>query len=130
MRKFFLFSFLLLIVVLPGCSSNKDKIGNMESNQTTYTYTVAWNGIVYGISDDVVTSDKLGKVIGNVKRLVSPIPERNGDSARTNPEGPKGPVSIGTKLFELKVVDQREAIAIETDSGRYVKAYKSGLLKS
>lgn len=101
---------LLAIVVLAGCSANKDD---------SYPSAVVLENIQYGLSVEKVTQDKIGNQLGTVKRIVHPMPKENEES---------NDAPVGSKLYEIKEVEPNEAIAVEID-GEYRKAYKEGTAK-
>lgn len=79
--------------------------------------TMLWNDNLYGVSsNEIIPTDKIGQQIGEVKRNVNPMPKKNGDS---------NTIPVGTKLFEIKGISTKEAIAIQR-GGEYNKALNCG----
>lgn len=105
---------LLSMFMFAGCTS---KAGSSTAGQ--YPIAVAWNDISYGLSVTEISKDELGKQLGEIKRKKEPMPIENGDANDT---------PVGSKLFEIKGVDAKEAIAVEIN-GKAYKATKIGLLK-
>lgn len=83
--------------------------------------TVAWNDNIYGITNERITAEQLGSVIGerNNNPIISPLPQRNGDISRWTPEGSPPKVIQDAKFYEIKGKIQGEAIAIEGQDGYY-----------
>jgi hypothetical protein len=100
---------LLSIFTLGGC---KKAIGS-------YPNSIAWDNISYGVSTTEVSKDALGKQLGEIKRKKEPTPIKNGDANDT---------PVGSKLFEIKGIDAKEAIAIEKN-GKVYKAIQNGPLE-
>lgn len=107
----FLIIIVLILVLFTACSSN-------NVSKSSYPAVVAWNYVIYGLSIETVPSDKIGFEIGQVKRTVSAMPEKNGDS---------NIASVGSKLYTLKNISTEKAIVVKID-GKYYKAYKSSRL--
>ncbi|WP_367760311.1 hypothetical protein [Ammoniphilus sp. 3BR4] len=82
-----------------------------ESNQPIfghsikYVYTIAWNEIIYGLTNETVSETKLGNVIGEIKY---------GSIDCNVPECAPPPFKQGGKIREIKGVDQNKALAVET----------------
>jgi hypothetical protein len=100
---------LLSTLMLVGC----------KSKSGSYPNALAWDNISYGVSAAEVSKDELGKQLGEIKRKKEPMPIENGDANDT---------PVGSKLFEIKVVDTKEAIAVEKN-GKVYKAIKNDPLK-
>lgn len=99
-----------------------------NTNTSDYIYYIAWNNIIYGLSDDVLEINQIGNTLGETKRLISGSkPQFNGDVARVTPEGPEG-IPVGSKLLELKNISSKQAIAVYINN-KYLKLNKTGLLK-
>ena len=84
-----------------------------------YPIEVAWNDLSYGISVKEVSKEELGKQIGEVKRQKKPMPFENGDANY---------IAVGSKIFEIKGTDIKNAIAVEID-GKTYEATKNRSLK-
>jgi hypothetical protein len=106
-----LFTAFLAILLLAGCSSPQP--------EGSYPKVVALNNILFGLSVEPITQNKMGNQIGVVKRLVQIMPKANEES---------NDAPVGSKLFEIKGIDSSEAIAVEIN-GKYRKAIKNGPLK-
>jgi hypothetical protein len=106
-----LLSIFIMMILSVGCSTQKT---GDDSTSASYPSAVFVNNILYGLSVEIVTQDKLGIQLGVVKRKVEPMPTENGESN----EAP-----VGSKIYEIKSVDPSEAIAVEI-YGEYRKASK------
>ena len=96
--------------MLAGCTAN--------TSNSTYPNALAWDNISYGLSVTEVSKDELGNQLGEVKRIKYPMPIENGD-ANTTP--------VGSKIYQIKGIDIKEAIAVE-NNGKTYKATKNGPL--
>ena len=76
---------------------------------------VLWNN-TDDTSNEIIPMDIIGQQIGEVKRNVNPMPKKNGDS---------NTLPVGTKLYEIKGISIKEAIAIQR-GGEYNKALNHG----
>lgn len=81
---------------------------------------VLWNDNIYDTLKEIIPMDRIGQQIGEVKRNVNPMPKKNGDS---------NTIPVGTKLFEIKGISTKEAIAVQR-GGEYNKALNHGEFKS
>jgi hypothetical protein len=110
----------LTLIVLSGC-------GNKEEIPNKYLYTVAWNDIIYGLTNETVPQNKLGNVIGEISSegVRNPLPNKNGGIGCSVPECKAPPMVSGSKLREINGVDQHKAIAVETrgNDGYYKLEY-------
>lgn len=115
--KYLLFMSLLMFCTLLTSCSNQSEGKPLYA----YLYTVAWNDNIYGITNERITEEQLGSVIGerNNSAIISPLPQRNGDIARSTPEGPPPQIIQDAKLYEIKGIVEDEAIAIEGQDGYY-----------
>jgi len=102
---------LLSMLLSAGC--------NTKSIDGSYPTAVVWDNKSYGLSVTEVTKSELGNQLGEIKRIKEPIPLENGDANNT---------TVGSKIFEIKGIDTKEAIAIEKN-GKIYKAIKNGPLK-
>lgn len=102
--------FIILITGITGCTN-----ALTVSSDSSYPAVVAWNYTVYGLSVETVLQDSVDKEIGEVKRNMNPMPEKNGDS---------NIASEGSKIYKLKNINQQDAIAVDID-GKLYKAYKN-----
>ncbi|NIK70787.1 MULTISPECIES: hypothetical protein [unclassified Paenibacillus] len=112
MRMIFLV--LLVSFLAAGCSNN----GSNSSD--SYPSAVAWNNILYGYSIEEVSVEEIGKQIGEIKRQVTPMPKKNGDSNDRR-------LPTGSQLFEISGKDHNQEMAIKVN-GKYFKASKLGPL--
>lgn len=101
--------FIILSICVFGITST--------TKATTYpSDRVLWNDNIYDTLKEIITVDQIGQQIGEVKRNVNPMPKRNGDS---------NTIPVGTKLFEIKGISTKEAIAVQR-GGEYNKALNHG----
>lgn len=125
----------IVIVALTGCSSAKQesnlqpKAKTIREHAQTFMFSVACNNTIYGLTNELIAAEKVGAVIGFVKRTVSPQPERNGDLACMATESPPITPKNG-RLCRIKGVSSDEAIAIEILGGKFQKAVRTGGLKT
>ncbi|MFZ5639136.1 MAG: hypothetical protein ACOY4Q_00335 [Bacillota bacterium] len=120
----------ILTITLTGCSTPKSRETILPKPKETITfpsYFIAWNDIIYGLTNDIVPADKISTTIGEVKRFVSPKPEKNGDAGTILPES-KNVIPVGSKLYLIKGIRKDEAIAVEI-WGEFRKAIKNRPLK-
>lgn len=111
MKKIFaIFILMLFLILLGGC-----KKGQMS----LYPSVIAWNDSIYGVSVEEVPEENIGKQLGEVKRVKKPVPVENGDANF---------ISIGSKVFEIKDVDIKTAVAVEKE-GKINKAFIQNPLK-
>jgi hypothetical protein len=87
--------------------------------------SVAWNNSIYVVTDEKLTSQEIGSEIGLIKRQVSPKPAENGDIARNTSDGP---AISGVKLYEIKGIDSKDAIALYFKDNAYNKCKYLGAL--
>lgn len=113
MKKHFLIATLIL------CLTSIFILGGCRKETVIYPNVLAWDDISYGISNIEVSKDELGKQLGEIKRKKQPLPMENGDANNT---------PIGSKLFEIKGTDTKDAIAVEKND-KFYKVIKKGPLK-
>jgi hypothetical protein len=95
-----------IIVLLMGCSDSRDTTKDFEQ----YTYTVAFNDIVYGFTDEIVPSNLVGNLLGEATTVVSPNITKNGQIG-CNVPGCRAPP--GMKFYTINGYDQKNVIAVE-----------------
>jgi hypothetical protein len=83
---------------------------------STYSNTVAWNNLLYGLSDEEVDNKDIGNAIGKIERQRTPMPKKNGESNEK---------LVGSLLFEIKGADIQDVIAIKVND-KFFKASKLG----
>jgi hypothetical protein len=103
---------MILMSMIVGCKSATTEAG-------CYPSAIAWDDIRFGLSATEVTKDELGKQLGEIKRTEEPMPIKNGDS---------NDAPVGSKLFQIKGIDTKEAIAIEKN-GKFYRASQIGPLE-
>ncbi|WP_261300471.1 hypothetical protein [Paenibacillus andongensis] len=86
------------------------------SNNGLYPSAIAWYDTLYGVSAYEVASNDIGKELGEIKRIVVPMPKNNGDSND----------KLG-KLYELNSKQHFEALALESN-GHYFEVHVLGPL--
>lgn len=109
MKKIFAI-LMLFMILLGGCK--KEPISE-------YPSVIAMNDLIYGVSVEEVSKDNLGKELGEVNRVKKTMPVENGDA---------NIISIGSKVFEIKGIDIKTAVAVEED-GKINKAFMQNPLK-
>ena len=109
MKKTFLIAVpLLLCLVVPLFSP--------KVFATSWAYSfVVWNDYVYVVSDEIVLD--VEKEIGKVTKY-SDMEPYSGNFSNVFPKG--------TKYYSIKGIDTTIAIAIQTNDGHYIKAYRQG----
>lgn len=105
--------------VLIICLLTIGTLGGCKSAIGSYPSSIAWDNTSYGVSKTEVSKDDIGKQLGEIKRKKEPVPIKNGDA---------NDASVGSKLFEIKGIDIKEAVAIERN-GKVYKATKIGALE-
>lgn len=101
-------------VTLTGCSHISE---NESSN--SYPSSVAWNNILFGISIEEVSVQDIGKEIGTIKKIRSPMPLKNGESNDT---------PVGSLIFEVNGKNVNEFIAVKVKD-KYLSATILGPLE-
>lgn len=110
---------MILLVLLVSFLSAGCSVQNKESN-SSYPSAVAWNNVLYGYSIEEVSIEEIGKEMGKIKRQVTPMPKKNGDSNDLR-------IPTGSSFFEIKGKDPNQVIAIKVND-KYFKALKLGPL--
>jgi hypothetical protein len=113
----FLITF-VIIVLLISCTEQKSK--------EVYIYTVAFNNVVYGFTNEEVGLNYIDKTVGEAKSVVSPQVSGNGQIGCSVPECKTPP---GTEFYTIKGINAKEAIAFKTSGNNEVKYYKCVYLK-
>ncbi|KRF39765.1 hypothetical protein [Paenibacillus sp. Soil787] len=80
----------------------------------TYPSQLMWDDTIYGVSTEIVESKDIGDEIGEIRKKVSPMPQKNGEANDTE---------VGSKLYKIWGVDQKNSVAIKKND-TYVKATK------
>ncbi|MCD9023891.1 hypothetical protein [Cohnella silvisoli] len=121
----------LTIVVLSACSkaniTTNQSLNNthttnqpvtvQKNTQSSFPYPlVKWNNVVYRITNDAVVD--VDAEIGEIATY-STTENNNSQDNFSNY------FKIGTKIWSIKDVDKNEAIAIESEAGKYIKAVTS-----
>lgn len=106
-----MFTLLFTIAILMGCSAQKS---TPEPAESSYPSVIILNNVQYSLSVEKIKQDKIGKQLGIVKHKVEQMPKENEES---------NDAPVGSKLYEIKDVDQNDAIAVEIN-GEYRKALK------
>lgn len=117
MKKVIILIIFVAILTI-GCSKNDQQKKTIDYGQPVKV-TVAWNDIVYVVTNEHASKDNIGNKIGQIKRQVSPEPSENGDVARNTSEGPNIVNGDGS-LYEVKGLDQKEKIAVELSKDEYL----------
>ncbi|MFD1956990.1 hypothetical protein ACFSL6_23135 [Paenibacillus thailandensis] len=113
---------ILLMVVISACSGgnnsayieDQSSVTEQTQTQSSFPYPlVVWNNQKYKMTTEVI--DAADKEIG---KIVS----HSTDEPTETPDNYSNYYKSGTKLWSIKQVDIKEAIAVETEPGKYVKA--------
>ena len=111
------------IVMLTGCSSDDGKSDNeiqpVSSASWVYHF-VKWDNESYVVTDEEVKEEKIGAEIGEVTFYSSQ--ESSDTSGNFSNKYEKG-----TKYYEITDINQKEAIAIKDQEGKFVKAVISDI---
>lgn len=81
---------------------------------TIYPEAVVWEDSLYLTSVEQVPEEQLDAVLGEVKRIVYPMPYADGDTNF---------LKVGNRYYAIKGQDQYEEIAVEKD-GVFIKALR------
>jgi hypothetical protein len=108
----FLITF-VISVLLVSCTEQKTK--------EVYTYTVAFNYVIYGLTNEEVPLDYIDKTVGEAKSVVSPQVSENGQIGCSVPECKAPP---GREFYTIKGINAKEAIAVKTRGNNEDKYYK------
>ena len=100
---------LLLLLLL---SPKKDAV--------TPPVSIGWNSSIYGPSGDKLSKSELGNQLGEIKQITERMPTESGDSNNDY-------IPTGSKIFEIKGIDNKEAIAIEKNDAYYKFVKKASL---
>jgi len=101
------------LVTLTGCSLSENESSN------SYPSSVAWNNILFGISTEEVSVQDIGKEIGTIKKIRSPMPLKNGES---------NDIPVGSLIFEVNGKNVNEFIAVKVKD-KYLSATILGPLE-
>ncbi|WP_160670510.1 hypothetical protein [Clostridium sp. C8-1-8] len=96
----------LLLFTFVGCAKDKE---SMTTNRS-YASMLIYNNTAYYLSSDVISSENLDNQIGIVKKQVTPSPKNDGEANEC---------PVGTKIFSIKDIDVKEAIAINFHNEYY-----------
>lgn len=91
-----------------------------KKNAVTPPVSIGWNSSIYGPSGDKLSKSELGNQLGEIKRINEPMPTESGDSNNDY-------IPTGSKIFEIKGIDNKEAIAIEKNDAYYKFVKKASL---
>jgi len=89
-------------------------LGTGTGHATPESAVIMYNGAVYRGSKDELPRDDVGRELAAVSDVVDGHPQKNGEASG---------VMDGTKLFAIKNINDRSAIAFES-AGKYYKATK------
>lgn len=90
---------LVLLFTFVGCT--KDKVSTTTNE--SYASMLIYNNTYYYLTVDVIPSENLDKQISEVSKQVTPSPKNDGEANEC---------PVGTKIFAIKGVDTKEAIAV------------------
>jgi hypothetical protein len=76
-----------------------------------------WNSKTYVITDDMIEPTKIGQEIGEVTRYSTSETSKISDSDNFS-----NAFKRGTKYFEIKGINTNEALAVEKEEGKFIKA--------
>ncbi|MFZ5354849.1 MAG: hypothetical protein ACOZCL_19280 [Bacillota bacterium] len=93
---------IIIIIVIYGCVP--------KTKNSDYPIAIMWGNSVYGLSIEEVYDENLAEQIGEVIRVKEPMPEKNGDANF---------IPIGSKVFRIKSIDIKDAIAVEKNGTTY-----------
>jgi hypothetical protein len=113
--------FLIIFVIsllLVSCTEQK--------NPRNFVYTVAFNYVVYGFTNEEVALDYIDKTVGEAKSVVSPQVSENDQIGCSVPECKAPP---GIEFYTIKGINAKEAIAVKTRGNNEAKYYKCVYLK-
>jgi hypothetical protein len=119
MRKRMYFSIITLCgiaILMLGCSDLKQ----LSEVSPSYMYTVAFNDIVYGITNEEVGAKQMDHFMGETQGVVSPKVSHNGEMGCRVSECAPPP---GNKFYSIKELDPKQTIAIETPRGSHTFIY-------
>ncbi|WP_404427478.1 hypothetical protein LG296_03500 [Ureibacillus chungkukjangi] len=101
----------ILLMVLVSFSITSTSV---QALSWAYPFVV-WKGDVYEVTEEEVLEEKIGKKIGEVKRRPNEMTGSYfGDASNAYTEG--------TKYFEIKGITTKEAIAVEEEGNKWLKA--------
>ncbi|WP_152619462.1 hypothetical protein [Cohnella kolymensis] len=110
---------LCVLTIITACSGKGGLISNGSESSSSYPSAVAWNNTLYGLSIAEVPVKDVGKELGRIDRVQSPMPLNNGES---------NDKPVGTTLFEIIGKSTQEEIAIKVGDV-FFSASKLGPLK-
>lgn len=91
-----------------------------KKDAVTPPVSIGWNSSIYGPSGDKLSKSELGNQLGEIKWINEPMPTENGDSNNDY-------IPVSSKIFEIKGIDIKEAIAIEKNDAYYKFVKKASL---
>ena len=109
MKKTSLVTVVLLLCIIFSLSSSK-----VVATSWAYPFVV-WDDHIYVVSEETVLD--VEKKIGKVTKY-SDMEPYSGNFSNVFPKG--------TKYYSIKGIDTTIAIAIQTNDGHYIKAYRQG----
>lgn len=120
MKKSLIF---FLIIILTACSNkiatvNPEKTLPVETNEVLSSYPyplVKWNNVFYSLTteENIDVNEPIGEILNY----------SNDDTNKgSTPDNSSNFYQKGTKLWSIKDLDTKEAIAVEYEPNKYVKA--------
>lgn len=103
---------IILSVLIMGCTNK-----NTDYPLLPYPPVIVWDIKAYVVTDEKVERNSIGKQFGEVKRYVDPtkaLPEKNEDSTIA---------PVGSKLYEIKGTDIKNAFAVEMNGELRIAKY-------
>ena len=118
---------ILSVVMISACSSgentidleNKPSVTAQVNTQSSFPYPlVKWNSQVYRATtdEDFDVDEEIGEIVNHSTNETAKSPDNFSNYFKK-----------GTKIWSIKGVDTKEAIAVEDASGKYVKAVSSAI---
>lgn len=106
-----IFSIILLLIMVSGCSQNEEIYGTSES--FVYDKMIIFKGNVYvSTSQEII---EIEEQVGSIKHHVTK--EEDSDSESSSNFHP-----VGTKLYKIPNVDIEDALAVEISNNKYIRA--------
>lgn len=110
-----MYTAIISIVLLTGCSNNETEISDNTSEEWAFAFA-ALDGYIYQISDEYV--EDVSKELGEVIIYSGEEGTYAGNFSNVYEEG--------TKYYSINGISTKEAIAIEEADGTYRKAVRDG----
>lgn len=113
---------IVCFLILSACTKNKsEKVSTpiesttaVTERQQSYAFpAIKWEGRVYKVTTEEVSD--VEKEIGEVK-------EFSGIELKNEPDNFSNHFPVGTKLYSIKNIDTKTAIAIKLNENKYIKA--------